>query len=117
VEDAWQTAMRLVVRADRCSAGDADKAARDQALDCLEAYRKAAGQLRPALAELCEAKRVGRNANLNAGQVKALEALALCVSKITAASVQAATTSGPDWLRAVVGTVIPAAGSVLVAVT
>lgn len=117
VEDAWQTAMRLIVRADRCSAGDADKAARDQALACLEAYRKAAGQLRPALTELCEAKRAGRNANLNAGQVQALEALALCVSKITAASVQAATSSGPDWLRAVVGTVLPAAGSVLVAVT
>lgn len=116
VEDGWQTAMRLVVRADRCSATDAEKAARDQALACLEAYKKAAGQLRPALNELCQAKKSGRNANLNAGQVQALEALAICVSKITAASVQAATSSGPDWLRAVVGTVLPAAGSILVAV-
>jgi hypothetical protein len=114
VEDAWQTAMRLVVRADRCSATAAEKAARDQALACLEAYRKAAGAIRGAMTELCLAKSENRNAQLTSVQIAAIESLAQCVSKITAASVQAATGSGPDWLKALVGTGIPAAGAIAI---
>lgn len=112
-EDAWQTAMRLVVTADTCDATDVQKIARDKALECLIAYKRSAGILRPAMDELCRAKREKRDARLNSVQVKALEDLALCVSKITAAAVNAAAKTGPDWLTTIVGTGLPAAGTAL----
>lgn len=112
VEDAWHTALQLVVRADRCSATAAEKAARDQALACLEAFRQSAGAIRQATTELCLAKTQNRDARLTSAQIAAIEALALCVSKITSASVQATTGTSPDWLKAIVGTGLPAAGVV-----
>ena len=115
-EDAWQTAMRLIVTADTCDASDVQKIARDKALECLMAYKKSAGILRHAMDELCRAKREKRDARLNSVQVKALEDLALCVSKITAAAVNAAAQTGPDWLTTIVGTGLPAAGTALLTV-
>lgn len=112
VEDAWHTALQLVVRADRCSATAAEKAARDQALACLEAFKQSAGSIRQATTELCRAKMENRDARLTSAQIAAIEALALCVSKITSASVQATTGTSPDWLKALVGTGLPAAGVV-----
>lgn len=111
-DDAWASTELAILRGRRCGASEAEKEAAMRASECISIFTRSAGSLSAAMAELCAAKSQGRDARLTATQVAALEAIAACLSE----GVPAAPTESPGWLRAVVGTAVPAAAAVLIAV-
>lgn len=109
-EGAWERAEETILRGKRCGATEEEKAAAKQARQCVAAFAASAGTLSAAMDELCQAKRTGRSARLNARQVAALEAMVTCVGGTPGAA-----PASPEWLRTLVGVGLPAVGSILVA--
>jgi hypothetical protein len=106
---AWEKAEVAILRGRRCGASESDKENARKASACLATFSAAAGTLSVAMAELCAAKNQGRPAHLNAAQVGALEALVVCMGEVPTPE-----GSSPNWLKALIGAGLPAAGSILI---
>jgi hypothetical protein len=112
-ETAWFRIERARIRARRCGATDAEKAAIVAAERCLASLRKSGGELRKLVDELCLAKEEGRSAKVTPAQAEALEVFASCVTDALGEAEAEAKGVAP-WLEALIGMGLPAAGSVLI---